>query len=113
MCETMNIEQEIESRTLSYADLAKLLFSTKSIKSAFINYLDTELIIIPRDNFSQHTIDKIKDKLPIWLENIIYSQDPSVIYSSSCTRIDKIRIVEIVGSPLRLKLKYPGLEKLI
>ena len=109
----MNAEDEIDRRTLSYGDMVKLLLSAGKIKAAFINYIDSELLVVIKDGFSPDSLDSVRERLPIWLQGISFPEDKSIVYSSSFTKICKITTVEIEGSPNRLKLMCPGLEKLL
>jgi hypothetical protein len=107
----MNPETEIDRRTMSYGDMVKQLISAGNIKAAFINYIDSELIIVIKDDFTPQSLESIRERLPIWLEGA--KHDPGVFYSVSCTRICKITTTEIEGSPNRLLLMYPELERIL
>lgn len=109
----MDLDDEIDRRTLSYSDIVKVLLSAGHIKAAFINYIDSELIVVIRDGFTPELLDKARERLPVWLQGTKYSNDQSIVYSSSCTRICKITTTEVVGSPNRLRLMYPDLERIL
>jgi len=109
----MDLDDEIDRRTLSYSDMVKVLLLAGHVKAAFINYLDSELIVVIKDGFLPTSLDKARERLPIWLQGSKYSNDPSMVYSSSCTRICRITTTEIVGSPNRLRLMYPELERIL
>jgi hypothetical protein len=109
----MKAEEDIDSRVLTYSTMVKMLLSTKSIKAAFVNCIDSELIVITRGEFISESLDGVRALLPIWLQSIQYSNDPSMVYSASCTKILRVTIAEIDGSPTRLMLMYPYLERIL
>jgi hypothetical protein len=109
----MNPEDDLDRRTLTYTDIVKLFISAGNIKAAFINYLDSELIVVIRDGFKPESLGAARERLPMWLSGLKYPKDPSVLYSSSCTKILRIKTTEVVGSPNRLMLMYPELERIL
>lgn len=104
-----------DNKIISFSDLAKILLSLGKIRSAFINYINSELLIITRDNFKQESLNELREQLPIWIEGQYHPKDPLIIYSCSCILIRRIKVVtlDLGNSPLRLKLQYPELEKLL
>ena len=93
--------------------MVKLLLAAGHIKSAFVNYIDSELLVVTREGFKPESLNKARELLPIWLEGIQYPKDPSIVYATTCTKICRITTTEVDGSPMRLMLMYPGLEKLL
>lgn len=93
--------------------MVKLLLSAGSIRAAFINYIDSELLVVTREGFKPESLDKARELLPIWLQGIQYPKDPSVVYATSYTKICRITTTEVDGSPTRLMLMYPGLERIL
>jgi len=108
-----NPESNLDQRTMTYSDMVKALISIGNVRAAFINCIDSELLIVTRDGFKAKALDPIRERLPIWLQNSHFPKDPSTVYSFTCTKICRIRIVEIEGSPLRLKLMFPGIDQIL
>jgi hypothetical protein len=109
----MNPEDDLDRRTLTYTDMVKLLMRAGNVRAAFINYLDSELIVVIRDGFKPESLDEARERLPMWLSGLKYPKDPSILYSSSCTKILGITTTEVSGSPNRLMLMYPELERIL
>jgi hypothetical protein len=109
----MNQEEDLDERTMTNTDMVKLLISAKNVRAAFVNYIDSELIVVVNDKFKPESLDKARERLPIWLQGILYPKDPSVVFSTSCTKICRISTMKIEGSPIRLLLQYHYLEKIL
>jgi hypothetical protein len=108
----MDVE-DIDQRTISYGDVVKKLINTRKVKAAFINYINSELIIITREGFENLPLDDIRELLPMWLNGLKFPDDPKIIYSSSYTKIVRLTTMEFVGSPNRLKLMNPEWERIL
>lgn len=106
-------ESNLDQRTMTYSDIVKALISVGNVRAAFISSIDSELLIVTKEGFKAKALDQIRERLPIWLENTQYPKDPCTIYSFTCTKICRIRILEINGSPLRAKLMFPGIDRIL
>lgn len=109
----MNPESEIDQRTMSYADVVKVLLSIGNVRAAFINCMESELLLVTRNGFKISSLEILLNKLPLWIQNGCFPNDPNISYSFTCTKICRFRTIEIEGSPLRAKLMYPGIEKIL
>ena len=109
----MNAEDEIDRRTLDYSDMVRVLVAAGKIRAAFINYIDSELLVVIKEGFDPKSLDSARERLPIWLQGINFPKDQSIVYSTSCTKICSIRTIEIEGSPDRLRLMCPELERIL
>jgi hypothetical protein len=110
------MEEEIDdlvNRTFANVEIVKNLISFGFVKAAFINYLNSELIVVTKEGFKQQSLNVLKSRLPIWIESLYFSKDPSILWSTSSVKINKISTIKIVGSPLRLMLMYPELERIL
>ena len=109
----MNYCYDIDQRIVEQSKVARILVKSSVVKSAFVDYKNSEIIIIVRDSWVEDSLNEMKKLLPFWLNHIHYSKDSSIEYSTSCTRVDRIRILKMEGSPLRLKLINQSLEKIL
>lgn len=109
----MNYCYDIDQRIVEQSKIARILVKSGVVRSAFINPQNSEIIIVVRDSYVEDSLNEMRKLLPFWLNQIHYSNDSSIDYSTSCTRVDRVRTLKIEGSPLRLKLINQSLEKIL